>query len=59
MDGFKMSGKAFCVVEDLRRFAEQHKGKTVSQALKELRLKKIVEAEEKQFGHKLPKNFYV
>ncbi len=57
MDGFKMSGKAFCVVEDLRRFAEAHKGKTVAEALKEKRREKLIAAEEKQFGHKLPKNF--
>jgi phosphoribosylformylglycinamidine (FGAM) synthase PurS component len=50
MDGFKISGKAFCVVEDLKEFAKQHKGKTVSEALKELRFKRIEEAQAKQFG---------
>ena len=57
MDGFKIQGKAFCVVEDLRQFAEQHKGKTVAEFLKEKRLERIIAAEERQFGHKLPKNF--
>lgn len=47
MNGFIIAGKAFCVVEDLRLFAEQHKGKSVSEALRQHR---IEEAEAKQFG---------
>lgn len=56
MDGLKLAGKAFCVVEDLRQFAEQHKGKTVAEFLKAKRQEKVIAAEEQQFGHKL-KNF--
>lgn len=47
MKGFMMAGKAFCVVEDLKRFAEEHKGITVSEVLKK---RKLEEAEAKQFG---------
>ena len=47
MNGFIIKGKAFCVVEDLRLFAEQHKGQTVSEVLKQLRLEEV---EAKQFG---------
>jgi AraC-like DNA-binding protein len=47
MDGFIITGKAFCVVEDLRQFAEQHKGKTLNEVLRKRRLE---EAEAKQFG---------
>lgn len=50
MDGFQMSGKAFCVVEDLRQFAEKHKGKTVSEFLKEKRRERIEKAIAEQFG---------
>ena len=57
MDGFKVEGKAFCVCEDLRQFAEAHKGKKVAEVLKEKRRERLVAAEERQFGHKLPKNF--
>ena len=47
MNGFIMAGKAFCVVEELRQFAEEHKGMTVSEVLKK---RKLEEAEAKQFG---------
>ena len=57
MDGFQIAGKAFCVVEELRQFAETHKGITVAEFLKEKRREKLINAEERQFGHKLPKNF--
>lgn len=50
MDGFVIQGKAFCVVEDLRLFAEQHKGITMSEWLKLRRLKQVERAEAKQFG---------
>ena len=50
MDGFKVSGKAFCVVEELRRFAEAHKGKTVAEALKERRRERLEKAVAEQFG---------
>lgn len=50
MIGFRMAGKAFCVVEDLRLFAEQHKGQTVAEAL---RLHRIEKAEAEQFGMSL------
>lgn len=57
MDGLKIAGKAFCVVEDLRQFAEAHKGMTVAEFLKAKRRERVEQAEERQFGHKLPKNF--
>ena len=47
MKGFVITGKAFCVVEDLRRFAEEHKGKTLREVLLKRRLE---EAEARQFG---------
>ena len=47
MIGLRFAGKAFCVVEDLRQFAEQHKGKTVNEVI---RLRKLEEAEAEQFG---------
>jgi hypothetical protein len=50
MDGFRIAGKAFCVVEDLRQFAEQHKGMAVAEWLKQRRLERIERAEAKQFG---------
>ena len=50
MIGMQIAGKAFCVVEDLRLFAEQHKGQTVAEAL---RLHRLEEAEAKQFGMSL------
>lgn len=50
MDGFVIQGKAFCVVEDLRLFAEQHKGITMSEWLKQRRLEQVERAEAKQFG---------
>jgi hypothetical protein len=50
MEGFMMAGKAFCVCEDLKQFAEQHKGKTVSEFLKQRKAERLEEAEAKQFG---------
>lgn len=47
MMGLQIAGKAFCVVEELRQFAEQHKGKTVNEVL---RLRRLEEAEAEQFG---------
>ena len=47
MEGFVMAGKAFCVVEDLRKFAERNKGKTVNEVM---RMRKLEEAEAKQYG---------
>ena len=47
MDGFVIAGKAFCVCEDLRMFAEKHKGKTLNEVLRERRLEEV---EAKQFG---------
>lgn len=43
----RIEGKAFCVVEDLREFAERHKGQTVAEALRQRR---IEEEEARQFG---------
>ena len=50
MEGFMMAGKAFCVCEDLRRFAQEHPNKSVSEWLKQRRKEKLEEAEAKQFG---------
>ena len=50
MEGFMASGKAFCVVEDLKRFAEKHKGITVAEFLRKRKEEKIEIAEAKQFG---------
>lgn len=50
MEGFMASGKAFCVVEDLKRFAEEHKGITVAEFLRKRKEEKIEIAEAKQFG---------
>ena len=50
MEGFMASGKAFCVVEDLKRFAEEHKGITVAEFLKKRKEDQIEIAEAKQFG---------
>lgn len=50
MNGFMVSGKAFCVVEDLKRFAEEHKGITVAEFLKKRKEDQIEIAEAKQFG---------
>lgn len=47
MDGFIIEGKAFCVCEDLRQIAEQNKGKTVGEYLRQRR---IEQNEAKQFG---------
>lgn len=54
MDGFRIEGKAFCVCEELKQLAEQNKGKTVADLLRERRLKRLEKAEEEQFGEKLP-----
>ena len=40
-NGFKIAGKAFTVVEDLRQLAEQNKGKTVKEFLLEKRQKEL------------------
>lgn len=50
MIGFKVVGKAFCVVEELRQFADQHKGQTVAEWLSKRKIAKIEEAEARQFG---------
>lgn len=50
MDGFIIAGKAFCVCEELRQFAEQHPNKKVSEWLKQRREEKLEEAEARQFG---------
>ena len=47
MLGFKITGKAYCVAEELKKLAEQHKGKTLKEVLLQ---RKIEEAEAKQFG---------
>lgn len=47
MIGFRVAGKVSCVCEDLRQFAEKHKGKSVSECV---RLRRLEEAEAKQFG---------
>lgn len=47
MIGMRIAGKAFCVVEDLRQFAELHKGKNLAEFLQQRRLE---EEEAKQFG---------
>lgn len=50
MEGFKMAGKVFCVVEELNQFANQHKGMKVAEFLKLRRQEKVEEAEARQFG---------
>ena len=40
-NGFKIVGKAFCVVEDLRILANANKGKTVKEFCFEQRKKKL------------------
>jgi hypothetical protein len=40
-NGFRIAGKAFTVVEDLRQLAEQNKGKTVKEFLFEQRQKEL------------------
>ena len=50
MDGLRIAGKAFVVFEDLKRFAQQNKGKTVAECLKEQRKARLEQAEAKQFG---------
>ena len=57
MDGFKIEGKAFCVVEDLRQFAEKHKGKMVAEVLKEKRRERLIAAEAKQIGETFWRNY--
>lgn len=47
MLGFKIAGKAYCVVEELRKLTEQNKGKTLKEVLLQ---RKIEAAEAKQFG---------
>lgn len=47
MKGFQISGKAFCVAEDLKREAARYKGMTVWQVM---RLREHEIAEAKQFG---------
>ena len=49
MQGFKISGKAFCVSEDLRGLANKFKGWTLDKFLRYCRL---IKAERKQFGGK-------
>ena len=46
----KLSGKAFTVCEDLRQLAEQNKGVTVDEYLKEQRKNRLEQAIAKQFG---------
>lgn len=41
MEGFIIAGKAFCVCEDLRQLAEQHKGMTVDEVLKQRKQEEI------------------
>lgn len=50
MEGFMASGKAFCVVEDLKRFAEEHKGITVAEFLRKRREAQLEVVEAGQFG---------
>lgn len=50
MDGIKASGKAFCVVQDLKEIAERNKGMTVHEFLKLRKKEKLEEIEAKQFG---------
>ena len=50
MEGFKISGKAFCVVEDLKDFAKKHKGIKVAEFLKQKRKERLEVFEAKQFG---------
>jgi methylphosphotriester-DNA--protein-cysteine methyltransferase len=41
MEGFIIAGKAFCVCEDLRQLAKQHKGMTVDEVLKQRKQEEI------------------
>ena len=53
MEGFRIAGKCFCVCEDLRRIAIAHKGWTVEQYLRLLKIEKV---EKGQFGGKNNEN---
>lgn len=48
INGFRITGKAFTVVEDLRQLAEQNKGKTVKEFLFEQRQKELHDIIDKQ-----------
>ena len=50
MCGFIIAGKAFTVFEDLKKFAEQNKGKTVAEVLAEIRKDRLEKAVAGQFG---------
>ena len=41
MQGFRIEGKAYCVCDELRAFAEKHKGITVGEFLKILKAKRL------------------
>ena len=43
MQGFMIAGKAHCVCEELRAFAEKQKGMKVAEFLKRRKLKKIID----------------
>ena len=58
MDGFHIAGKAFCVCEELKQLAKQNKGKKVAEVLRERRLKRLEEAEARQFGEIIPRGKY-
>ena len=48
MNGFIIAGKAFCVCEDLRQFADAHKGITVGEILKQRKKSKLRDTINKQ-----------
>ena len=50
MNGLAIAGKAFVVCEDIRQVAEQNKGKTVAEYLKEQREARLERAVARQFG---------
>lgn len=41
MAGFFVAGKAFCVCEDLKQLAEENKGKTVADLMRERRAERL------------------
>ena len=58
MEGFRVEGKAYCVCEELRAFAERHKGMKVAEFLKLRRLKKTVDNQIDEIINQVKKKGY-
>ncbi len=53
MEGFVISGKLFCVCEDLRVLAEENKGKTIADVMRERRAARLMSKVDEQIDELL------